>query len=193
MKKLNAKGFTLIELLAVITIMGILMLVAIPAVSRTIENSRKDTFLDTVKKYVDGASTMWAADNLTCHTTDGNFVSSAVANGTYYVNVSSVTSDNAPQLLEQGGKSSWGSRDIKGYIVVKVTTTGSGSTETRKITYHPVMSDNIHGVNIDSTGKAATDASAIEGKELVRGDITMTGAKYPTLKTSTANNVCIES
>ena len=32
MKKLNKKGFTLIELLAVITIMGILMLVAIPAV-----------------------------------------------------------------------------------------------------------------------------------------------------------------
>lgn len=192
MKKLNAKGFTLIELLAVITIMGILMLVAIPAVSRTIENSRKDTFLDTVKKYVDGASTMWAADNLTCHTTAGDFVSSAVENGTYYVNVSSAASDNAPQLLEQGGKSSWGSRDIKGYIVVKVTTAGSGSTETRKITYHPVMSDGIHGVNVDTAGKTATDANAIEGKSLVRGDITMTGAKYPTLKTSTANNVCVE-
>ena len=52
MKKMNSKGFTLIELLAVITIMGILMMVAIPTVSRTIENSRKDTFIDTMKSYV---------------------------------------------------------------------------------------------------------------------------------------------
>ena len=46
MKKINSKGFTLVELLAVIVIMGILMMVAIPAVTRTIENSRKDTFIN---------------------------------------------------------------------------------------------------------------------------------------------------
>ena len=52
MKKLNSKGFTLIELLAVITIMGILMMVAIPSVSRTIENSRRDTFADNALTYI---------------------------------------------------------------------------------------------------------------------------------------------
>ena len=54
MKKINmnSKGFTLIELLAAITIMGILMMVAIPSVSRTIENSRRDTFADVAKSYV---------------------------------------------------------------------------------------------------------------------------------------------
>ena len=39
--------------------MGILMMVAIPSISRVIENSRKDTFVDIVKSYVnteDGVS-----------------------------------------------------------------------------------------------------------------------------------------
>ena len=44
MKKLNKKGFTLVELLAVITIMGILMIVAVPAVQRTIRNTRYKYF-----------------------------------------------------------------------------------------------------------------------------------------------------
>ena len=51
-KNLKSAGFTLIELLAVITIMGILMMVAIPSVSRTIENSRRDTFADVAKQYI---------------------------------------------------------------------------------------------------------------------------------------------
>ena len=115
----NNKGFTLIELLAVITIMGILMMVAIPTVSRTIENSRKDTFIDTAKKYADSAQTMWMGDNLLCMASDGNrYSSSAMPVGTYYIEIDT-TSETVPVLLEQGGKSSWGSRDIKGYVKVE--------------------------------------------------------------------------
>ena len=47
----NSQGFTLVELLAVIVIMGILMMIAIPSITRTIENSRKDTFVDIAKCY----------------------------------------------------------------------------------------------------------------------------------------------
>lgn len=57
MKKRSIKGFTLIELLAVIIIMGVLMMTAIPAVTKYIENSRKDTFWQTAKSYIDASKT----------------------------------------------------------------------------------------------------------------------------------------
>ena len=53
---MKKKGFTLIELLAVIIILGILMLIAIPSVTSYINNSRKNSYLDTVKGYMKGAS-----------------------------------------------------------------------------------------------------------------------------------------
>ncbi|MBO5120174.1 MAG: type II secretion system protein [Bacilli bacterium] len=198
MKKLNTKGFTLIELLAVITIMGILMMVAIPTVSRTIENSRKDTFIDTMKNYVNGAKNMWAADNLRCNassesgeyvasaTTPKTYLSSAVPTGTYYINVDSANIDSHPVLLEQGGKSSWGSRDVKGWIKIKVEDKNLGTDAepnmTRVVTYYPVISDGVHGVNVKSNGAspAATveESTLVSGPELVRGDIKMSGMTY---------------
>lgn len=52
MKRLNKKGFTLIELLAVIIILGVLMLIAIPSVTEYISNSRKSAYLDTAVSYI---------------------------------------------------------------------------------------------------------------------------------------------
>ena len=46
MKKLNKKGFTLIELLAVIVILALLVAVAIPAVTKYLNTSRKGVFAD---------------------------------------------------------------------------------------------------------------------------------------------------
>ena len=53
MKRLNNKGFTLVELLAVVCIMGILMMIAVPAITLIIEDARIDTIMTTIDAYVE--------------------------------------------------------------------------------------------------------------------------------------------
>ena len=48
----NKKGFTLIELLAVIVILGLLMAIAIPSVTKYITESRKKTVTSTIGNYI---------------------------------------------------------------------------------------------------------------------------------------------
>ena len=48
----NKKGFTLIELLAVIVILGLLMAIAIPSVTKYITQSRKKTVASTIGNYI---------------------------------------------------------------------------------------------------------------------------------------------
>ena len=148
MKKINSKGFTLIELLAVITIMGILMLVAIPAVSRTIENSRRDTYMDTAKAYINAVKNSVAADEIRCKEKQADTeykVISAMPEGDYYLAFTTDDKDatvlnQSADILEQGGKSSWGSSNVKGTIKIhkQVDTQNSGIT---KYDYSIVMID----------------------------------------------------
>ncbi len=60
-KKLKKKkGFTLIELLAVIVILSILILLAMPSVLRIMENARKNAFETEVRAYLKAAQTKYA-------------------------------------------------------------------------------------------------------------------------------------
>jgi len=52
---MNKKGFTLIELLAVIVILGVLLAIAVPSVSKYISISKKSTYIDNAQVYASTA------------------------------------------------------------------------------------------------------------------------------------------
>ena len=144
-KKTNSKGFTLIELLAVFTIMGILMMVAIPSVSRTIENSRRDTFADVTKSCINTIRSSVLADELECGTANKISVG-ATPDGVYYYEIDT-QAQGTIDLMESGGKSSWSNSDVSGYVTwYKKTDTTNGDNKTRT-TYAAMLVDTgKHGI-----------------------------------------------
>ena len=95
------KGFTLIELLAVIIILGLLMLIAIPSVTNYINESRKSAYIDTALQYVKGATNLVNSGNLDIFDTET----------TYYIPSSCIS-------LESGGESPYGGKFTPAYILV---------------------------------------------------------------------------
>ena len=83
MKKKN--GFTLIELLAVIIILGILMIIAIPSVTKYISDSRKNSYVDSAKEIIGSARNLVNSGSLEMYDTDA----------TYYIDVNCIKTENA--------------------------------------------------------------------------------------------------
>ena len=178
MKKTNTKGFTLLELLAVITIMGVLMIVGIPAIIRIIENSRKDIFIDTAKQYTKAVKKLWIADDLQCEVAgDSNkHTPSATPNDIYFVPIHT-ENELSSYLLEQGRKSPWGNRDIKGYVLINVQ--DDTVTNTTKTTFYPVLTDGIHGINTRAVNLDEVYLQQlISDENIIRSHIQMSGAEY---------------
>ena len=57
------KGFTLVELLAVITLLAVIGLIAIPVVNRTINSSKEKAYSAQVEE-IENAAKSWAAEHL---------------------------------------------------------------------------------------------------------------------------------
>ena len=197
-KKMNNKGFTLIELLAVITIMGILMMVAIPAVTRTIENARRDSFNTIAKSYMDAVRNAWTADNIVCYYNSTWTVASGVAgseSGTSYYfpicsgDVANFCKDyttNLPHasiasstqdLMESGGKSSFGNGDMFG--VVRITKKDIKEVVTNGVVTTPAKTTIKYDIIIGDTGKHGYETFKTD-KEMTRSNVLTALPHQPT-------------
>ena len=120
--KKRRRGFTLIELLATITIIGILFLIAIPAVSSTIDNSRKSAFADVALKYIHAIKQSVTQDEIVCGPSSIS-INSLPSDSSYYIAFDS-SNDSGKDLMEKGGKSPYGNGDVKGVVVVSKDSSG---------------------------------------------------------------------
>lgn len=96
---MNNKGFTLIEILAVIVILGIIMVIAIPNITENINQSKKTSYLVDAQRYVESARNI----------VETNKISVSSKDVTYYI----------PRVclpVEKGQKSPYA--DWKGLYVV---------------------------------------------------------------------------
>lgn len=149
-KRVNEKGFTLIELLAVIVILGILMIVTIPAVTKYINNSKKDTFADSAGAYINSARYSLLNDEYsTCSlpSDSGQCV---------YITIDNIDVDKG------GGKSSYG-RDFESssYVVVKFDRNG-------KLSYSIDLVDTQGNGTTGLTNEQDLDRNKIKTKQSSR-------------------------
>ena len=64
MKKMNSRGFTLVELLAVIVVLAIIMVFAVPAIMGTMNNAKKSAFKAYANKVLNLAAAKYEGDNM---------------------------------------------------------------------------------------------------------------------------------
>ena len=89
---MSKKAFTLIELLAVIIIIGILMVIAVPSVSNYISGSKKSAYVDTAKDLIAGARNKVNEGKLGLFNTDV----------TYYMDTRCIKTENAERCYSGG-------------------------------------------------------------------------------------------
>ena len=102
---MKKNGFTLIELLAVIIILGIILLIAIPSVTSSINQSRKKSFVDNAKSIINSAVIEVNTGDYDMYDIDT----------TYYIPSSCIKTESG------GSRSTFGGEWEKQYVAVTFT------------------------------------------------------------------------
>ena len=169
----NNKGFTLIELLAVIVILGVLMIIAVPMVTKYIKQAKQDAFIDTAKNYINSARYGYLngdyvdpeATGGACATLDSG------SGGNVYIKFRYIEVDKT------GGKSSFSKKILQDKSYVRIESSSNG-----KFTYYVYMVD--EGGNVlkgTSSSDFEVEESAI-GRENVTTDTNTSGYGLTTEK-----------
>ena len=192
MEKENKKknGFTLIELLAVIIIMAVLLMTALPAVTRSIANSKRKTFATNAKRFIDAARTAMIDGDLSVATPGIQNASTTCQTpgfGSY------VAVPITKIFLERGGdKSSFGQPYTTGYVVVV-----NDGTKGDKFNYYFIGVDKGNsGVENDLAAPSVKNGNASIGNKVAplqaspcsSLSLTVNGAS----KTYTCSAICEE-
>ena len=109
---MNKKAFTLIELLAVIVILGVILMIAIPKVSQYINRSKKDSFVDEARLYIDAVRN---------DLTNEDYPAPANANDALIVTIDRIKMEKSHKKSPFGGKYLYN----KSYVAVINVGTGS--------------------------------------------------------------------
>ncbi len=70
---MNKRGFTLVELLAVIVLLGLIALIAAPAITGIIKQS-KESLSDSQKQSIEMSAKNWATENMSKLPSDGECI-----------------------------------------------------------------------------------------------------------------------
>lgn len=185
---IKKNGFTMVELLAVITIMGLLLLITIPSVSRIIENARKDSFVSTASDYLEAVENNVIGDNLVCYNNGKWIPISVTKDGKYFFSICTSTSskncylvggagigeimnrdeivDSTSNLFDNIKKSPFGGTELQGYVVWEKKTTGTGKEKMTSIDYKIKLQDvNWRGFEKEYTKDQLKRSNVKTGKD----------------------------
>lgn len=158
MNNMNKKGFTLVELLAVIVILAVLALVAMPNVTRLMNDSRKNAFITEVENFVTYAQTSYT--NSQINGTITNSADESLITGQTFNNASYDYYCVSYAKLVSGGFIQKSNGDnYKGIFEIYMPTNGTSS---KTVIYMSNGSYQINGLSINKLANKSYEEKTVQ-------------------------------